>query len=156
MNPLSGHNEKSDLIAYDTTLVRTDNENFIRDNSQYGVFTAVDRSLKADRVNYVIPAIELCLGILILAVLLGITFYMQEDKWMLLWIWIGGIVGGFAGALLYFDARYKVLTVFALCSILSLIWGIVYVCRRRKTVNHKKEVEVILLQKDEDLEKPEI
>ena len=156
LNPLSGHNEKSDLIAYDTTLVRTDNEAFIRDNSEYGVFTAVEQSLRNDKAGYVIPAIEMCLAILLFVMLCGITIYMQEDTWMLLWIWLGGILGGFAGALFYFDARHKVLTVFALCSSLSLIWGIVYVCRRRKAVNHKKEVEVILLQKDEDLENTEM
>ncbi len=156
LNPLSGHNEKSDLIAYDTTLVRTDNEAFIRDNSEYGVFTSVEQSLKNDKAGYIIPAIEMCLAILLFVMLCGIIIYMQEDKWMPLWIWLGGILGGFIGALLYFDARYKVLIVLALCSGLSLIWWIIHRSMGKKITVDKTEMEVIMLPKDEELENTEM
>ena len=156
LNPMSGHNEKSDLISYNTTLVRTDSEKFIKENGEYGVFTSVEQSLKNDKAVYVLPVIEMCLAILFFVLFSGIIIYMQEDRWMLLWIWVGGILGGFAGTLFYYDARYKAVIVLALCSSLSLIWWIIHRSMGKKTIGDKAEIEVILVQKDEDMEDAEI
>lgn len=156
LNPLSGHNKKTDLISYNTTLVKTDSEHFIKENSEYGVFTPVEQSLKNDKAGYVLPAIEMCLAISFFVLFSGIIISMQEDRWMLLWIWIGGVLGGFLGALFYYDARYKAVIVLALCSSLSLIWWIIHRSMSKKTIGDKAEMEVILLQKDEDLEDVEV
>ncbi len=149
LNPLSKHNEKSDMIAYNTTLIKTENEQFIRDNSQYGTFTSVERSLQKDKVSYVILVGEMVMGLIFFLLSFIITIHIKEDKWMLLWIWIAGVIGGFAGGILYFDANYKLLIVVTLCTVISLIWIPVHKKAGRHTVSG--EIEVIVLQEEETL-----
>jgi len=150
LNPLSGHNEKNDRISYCSVLLKIPNEKFIENNSQYGTFSSLAQALKENQVNYVIPIIEMCLGIVFFALFFGLLIGIKEDKWMPLWIWLGGIIGGFRGAFLYYDARYKALSVFALCSILSVLWGFIHWKVSKNMKEDVQEMEVVILQKEDE------
>lgn len=148
LNPKSLRNEKVDSTKYNTTLIKTDDEMFIREKSYYGTFTPVDLSLKRDRVGYVLPAIEMAVGMVFFLLSFIITVRVKEDKWMLLWIWIAGVIGGIVGGVLYFDATYKLLIVVMLCTILSLIWLLIHKKAAKHTISEK--IEVVVLQEEEE------
>ena len=148
-NPRSLRNEKTELTQYNTTMIKTNDEIFLRENSQYGTFTSVDLSLKRDRVNYVLPFAEMMVGLFFFLLLFVVMIRIKEDKWMLLWIWIAGVLGCFVGSVVYYDAICKVLITMILCTVFSLIWLLIHKNAGKQTVSD--EIEVVVLQKEEEI-----
>lgn len=77
LNPQSLHNEKTDLINYGTTFIKSDNEAFISKISEYGTCTSVKSILIDNAPDFSRPIVTMIVCLFIATILLLFNFILR-------------------------------------------------------------------------------
>lgn len=152
LNPQSVYNRKSDLVNYRTTFIKTNNEAFISEISEYGSCIPVKEMIIKQKENILAPLVIMIISALTCGILSSAEVLLNCYKGTGWCITIGGILSYIAGSILFAEVEYKLVVSGIVCILIIMVSSLVVKCVHRE--KKKKDISGcdIIVMNTEDVE----